>query len=277
MANEMDKLIAALASSGNTFPFIKTSATSEGAATWQSLWKQGTVPAAGSNPPASTAGSGYSPTDATTGSLGTYTNPTNPAQRRLLQAVIAGGTLGTLILYDRLWACSGFGTVSTSAQNITTPGTIPSRDANGAALGAGVELWGEVYTAPGATAATWTVSYTDQDGNAAQSATYAHPANAETVGQMFPFVLATGDTGVRAVASFTASVSSGTAGDIGITLLRRIATIPIEQINVAKTYDFAQIGFKQIFDDSCLAAMVLCTTTNTGFIHGQFIHADYTP
>jgi hypothetical protein len=274
MANEMDKVVALLAGANTVFPFIKTSQSAEGAATWHSLWKAGLVPAAGANPPLFSSGSGYSPTDATTGSF-LHTN--SATQKRLAKMSLIGSTVGTLILYDRLWACSGFATNITTAQNITSPGTIPSRDANGAALGAGVELWGEVYAAPGATGATWTASYTDQDGNAGNNATYTHPANAESVGQMFMFNLAAGDTGVRAVASLTCSVSSGTAGDIGLTLLRRVAEIPIPLVNVAQVLDFAALGFPRIYDDACLALMVQCSATNTGLIHGSFVMGDYTP
>jgi hypothetical protein len=260
----LDTLLAGLQP---PYPLYKPSATSEGAGTWHSLWKSVGAPAAGSNPPLFSAGSGYTPTNATTGAL-PFTNP-GSGNTYLARSSIAGGTIGTLVLYDRLWACSGFVTNSVSAQNVTTPGTIPSRDRNGAALGAGVELWGEVYTAPGATGATWTVSYTDQDGNAGQNATYTHPANAESVGQMFRFNLAAGDTGVRAVASFTASVSSGTAGDIGITLVRRIAEIPIMLANVAQLFDAVALGLPRIYDSSCLAMMVQCSTTNTGLIQGS--------
>jgi len=249
------------------YPIFKPSATSEGTGTWHSLWKVAGAPEAGANPPLFSAGSGYVPNNTTLGCL-PFTNPVG-GNTHLAKSAIAGGTVGTLIVYDRLWACSGFGTVITTAQNVTTPGTTPSRDRNGAALGAGVELWGEVYTAPGATAATWTVSYTDQDGNTGQSATYAHPANAESVGQMFRFNLAAGDTGVRAVASFTASVSSGTAGDIGITLVRRIAEIPIMVANVAQLFDAVALGLPRIYDSSCLALMVQCSTTNTGPIQGS--------
>ncbi len=260
----LDTLLAGLQ---QPYPLYKPSATSEGAGTWHSLWKSAGAPAAGSNPPLFSAGSGYTPTNATTGAL-PFTNP-GSGNTYLARSSIAGGTIGTLVLYDRLWACSGFGTVVTTAQNVTTPGTIPSRDRDGAALGAGVELWGEVYTAPGATGATWTVSYTDQDGNTGQSATYTHPANAESVGQMFRFNLAAGDVGVRAVASFTASVSSGTAGDIGITLVRRIAEIPIMLANVAQLFDAVALGLPRIYDSSCLAMMVQCSTTNTGLIQGS--------
>jgi hypothetical protein len=249
--------------------YQKASATAEGAGTFQSLWLTAGYPAAGVAPPLFSAGSGYSCTNATQGAI-PFTNP-GAGDTNLFKVGAAGSTIGTLIIYDRLWTCTGFGTVVTTAQNVTTPGTIPSRDANGAALGDGVELWGEVYTAPGATGATWTVSYTNQAGTAGRSATYTHPANAETAGQMFPFNTQAGDTGVRAVASFTASVSSGTAGSIGLTLLRRLATIPLTTANVGQVLDFGALGMPRIYNSSCLAGMVMCSTTNTGFIAGEVI------
>lgn len=245
----------------------KASSTSEGAGTWHSLWKLAGYPVAGANPPASTAGSGYVPTNSTTGAI-PFTNPVS-GNTYVARLALAGSTVGTVILYDRLWACSGFNTTLTTAQNITTPGTITARDLNGATNGDGVELWGEIYTAPGATTATWTVSYTNQAGTSGRSATYTHPANAESVGQMFPFALAAGDTGVRSVASLTCSASSGTAGDVGITLVRRIAEIPIMLANVAGMMDALALGLPRVYDNSCLAFMVLCSTTNTGLVQGS--------
>jgi hypothetical protein len=265
----IDALIAA---ARQTQTLQKASLTAEGAGTWSSLWKVAGVPTAGSNPPAFSAGSGYVPTLTTTGAVA-YTNPTGGANSYLMQATAQGATVGTLMIYDRLWHCSGFGTVSTSLQSITTPGTISSRDGNGAALGKDVELWLEVYTAPGATGATWTITYTDQDGNTGVTTTYAHPANAESVGQTMPVLLAAGDTGVRAVASFQASGSSGTAGDIGVTLRRRLATLPMTLANVATVYDFASLGLPRLFDDSCLELLVQCTTTNTGLVMPSIVVA----
>jgi len=136
---------------------LKASATAEGAGTWHSLWKVAGMPPAGANPPLFSAGSGYVPTNGTTGCV-PFTNPAGGAFSYLMRAIAAGATVGTLLVYDRIWHCSGFGTVSTSLQSITTPGTI-SRDAGGSSTGAGVELWLEVYTAPGATAANWTITY----------------------------------------------------------------------------------------------------------------------
>lgn len=263
-----DKIDAALAGA-QAFEIIKVSATAEGAATFHSLWKVASVPVAGANPPAFSAGSGYTPTKATTGAFN-FTNPAGGSETRVLQGAIVGGTVGTLFLYDRIWACSGFGTVVTTAQNVTTPGTLPT----GRDPGNGIDVWpfGEVYTAPGASTATWTLTGTDAAGNTNRTWTYTHPANAESVGQMFRFVPGgaspAATMGIRQVTSFQASATSGTAGDIGVTLVRVIATIPLTTINVATMLDYAQFGRAVVYDDACLALQVLCTATNTGLIQG---------
>jgi hypothetical protein len=64
-------------------------------------------------------------------------------------------------------------------------------------------------------------------------------------------------------------VSSGTAGNVGLTLLRRIAEIPITLANVGQTLDFAALGMPRLYDNSCLALAVMCSTTNTGTITGS--------
>lgn len=257
-----DTLALAMASS-RRIPVYKASQTAEGAGTWHSLWKAAGQPGAGSNPPAYTAGSGYVPTSATAGAL-PFVNPAAGVLSYLTRAFANSATVGTLILYDRLWACSGLSLNTASTQTVTTPGSLTRPDA----LGADVEIWGEVYTAGGASAASWTVSYTDQDGNTGQTATYAHPANAESVGQMVPYTLAAGDTGVRAIASVVTS-ATGTAGDYGITLLRRIAEIPVPIVNIGDAQDALGTGLPRIYDSACLAWMVQCSTTNTGNVYGS--------
>jgi len=262
------KMDAALAGA-QAFEIIKSSATTEGAGTYLSLWKLAAVPVAGSNPPAYTAGSGYIPTKATTGAWN-FTNPAGGQQSRLIQGAIVGSVQGTLYVYDRLWACSGFNTTTLTAQNVTTPGTLTA--ARDPLNGLNVWPFGEVYTAPGATTATWTLTGTDAAGNTNRTWTYTHPANAETVGQMFRFFPGGGSPaatmGIRQVTSLTCSASSGTAGDVGITLLRVVATIPINNINIATMMDYAQFGQAVAYDDACLALKVLCTTTTSGIIQG---------
>jgi hypothetical protein len=242
----------------NPHPICRASVTTEGAGTFHSWWKGVGSPGIGANPPLFSAGSGYVPTDATIGSFPFVNN----LQTYIGRLSGAGSVAGMLTLYDRIWACSGFSTATTSAQNITTPG-LPGRQAGDYI---GVEAWLEIYTAPGATAANWTLGYTDQDGNAGAQSVYAHPANAETVGQMIRMPYAAGDNGVQSVQSFTCSVSSGTAGDVGITLMRRIVDIPIATGGIV--LDMFGTGRPKVADDACIAMMQLCTATSTGAFVG---------
>jgi hypothetical protein len=258
-------LAALLAGLTPRFNFAKVSQAAEGAGAFHSLWKAAGNPPAGANPPAFGSGAGYVPTNATPGSF-PLPNAGGGLDSYLARFGAGGSVAGSLILYDRLWACSGLSANVNTLQSIVTPGDA---GAGRIASFAQVELWGEVYGAPGATAGTWTVGYTNQADTAGRSATYAHPANAETVGQMFPFVLATGDRGVKSVQSLQLSAASGSPGDIGLTLLRRVAELPLTVPNVAYIQDALETALPEIVDDACLALMVMCSTTTTGYITGS--------
>lgn len=271
MAITLDAIAAALAARP-AVNIYKPSVTSEGATTWHSLWKVTGNPTAGASPPAFTAGSGYVPTRATTGAIG-QANPSGNLYVAAINAITS--TAGNLGFCDRMWACSGFDTTSTSAQNITTPGTLTAgRDPNS---GLDVEPWIEIYGAPGATGATWTLTGTDSTGTTGRTWTYAHIANAETVGQMAPMTAGTAIGGCRVPASLTCSVSSGTAGDVGITLLRRLAYVPQPVANWGGSLDAFALGLPEVFDDACIAMFVQCTTTVTGIWMVQLSLADLTP
>lgn len=245
--------------------FYKASATAKGAASWQSLWTTAGFPAAGSTPAAYTAGSGYTPTSATTGAL-RYTNPTS-GNSKITNLWVSGSTSGTLIIYDRLWSCSGMsGTVAT-AQAVTTPGAITRYTSDYP----GVEAWLEVYSALGSTATTATLTYTNQSGTPSQSGTAAVVASM-VVGQMIPFTLATGDTGVQQVTSVTLAATTGTTGSFGVTLLRRLAEVPI--VVATKTcVDLLSLGVPTIQDNACLAFAIQATATSTGIIMGGLTYS----
>jgi hypothetical protein len=83
---------------------------------------------------------------------------------------------------------------------------------------------------------------------------------------MFPFTLQAGDTGVRTVSQVQLSAATGTAGDFGLVLLRRLAEVPITAVNVLADRDAFALGMPEIFPDACLTLQVLCTTTSTGNI-----------
>lgn len=257
----LNKVIAGFAA-GQKLDFFKATQTTEGAGTWHSLWKAAGVPPAGANP-GSLAGA--IPTKATTGAF-SFTNPSSPALSYLLQMLSSGSITGKLIIYDRLWHNSTMSGTQTTTD--TTLGAVPALtrpDANGT----GTELWGEIYTPIGASGTTLNVRYTNQSGTTLQVGTYAHPANAESTGQMFRMSLAAGDTGVRAATAYHWSGTTGTAGDFGLVILRRLAEIPIAQVNIGALLDFAALGMPRIYDDACLSFMVLCTTTTSGDFQGS--------
>lgn len=250
-----DGLVAALAVA-QKYGFRKASATTEGAGTWHSLWALAGQPGAGA---AAGSVNGAITTSATAGAI-PYVNPGGGNTGYVGRWSAAAGTIGTLILYDRLWHNSAL------VGNVTTAQAIVPPSLTRATTGEGVELWGEVYTAMGATATTMTATYTNQAGTGSRSATYTMPANALSVGQMFPFALQTGDTGVRSVQSIILSASTGTAGNFGLTLLKRIAEIPIVAANGGGVLDFFGLGGGVLEASSCLAMMVLCSATNSGEI-----------
>lgn len=262
----LDQLIAALGAAPER-SFWKASQATEGAGTYHSLWKAAGFPQAGATPPAFGAGAGYVPDLNTLGAL-VRPNPSGGSLGYLAKLIAQGTIAGKLIIYDRLWACSGFDMNSIALQVITTPGLVTRPDA----LGGRVELWGEFYGAPGAAGQPIvTVNYTDQ-GGAAGVATYQRPAaNAESVGQMVPFRLAAGDTGVRGVIDLQLDVGSGAVGDFGLTLLRRVVSLPLSQANVPQLLDAIALALAKVDDGACLGLMVLCSAGTTGDLAGGYV------
>lgn len=88
---------------------------------------------------------------------------------------------------------------------------------------------------------------------------------------MVPLTLAVGDTGVRKATAYSWSISTGTAGDFGLVIVRRLAEIPFTLINAGQALDFAALGMPRVYDNACLALAVLCSTTNTGQLQGSVL------
>lgn len=250
----MNELLASL-STARRQNIYKASSTSEGVGTFQSLVRATGYPIAG---PVPTAGTGQIPTRNDTYTL-EFTNPTEGRKQYLARVNLSCSTSGSLIIYDRLWVNSGL------VGNIITSQAVNSLALTRSVDGIGVEIFLEVYTAMGATGSTFTVTYTDGD-NISRTGTYIQPANALTVGQMCPFIL-TG-RGVKSIQSVILSISTGTAGNFGLTLLRRIVDIPFNTPNIPVNLDSFALGLPELPDNSALCMMANCTTTNTGNLIG---------
>lgn len=215
-------------------------------------------------------------------SRGTVTNPTSPvtcdktnpgainaqlANYSPNSAYVLGGrftnglTRGTYILIDRLCHQGGLDGTLTTTQTTNLPTAALTRYTNGVGVMAAVVI----YTAIGATASTFTVSYTNQAGVAGQTS-IAHIIGSSTYnagGRFIPIPLANGDSGVRSVESITLSATTGTAGNFGIVLFRPIAMFAIETLNPVVSdliSGCAAGGLEPINDNACLSLLQVCET-----------------
>lgn len=256
----VDDIVAGLnASQDQNFLKVLTAAKAAGA--FQSGWLAAGFPAAGATPPAYTAGSGYTCSSATTGAM-LYANAS--VKNWFAQIQASANIAGTLIIADRLWSCSGMG-FAANTYTVTTPGNLPARITDN---GVEVEAWVENFVAAGAATGTLTLNYLNANTEASKSGVIGTVVSAPVAGQMQPIPLAAGDTGVRQVTSAVTS-ATWTSGSFGITLLKRIATIPINSAAVATVLDWAALGLPGILNDACLMLMFQASGTTAATILGN--------
>lgn len=182
------------------------------------------------------------------------------------RVAISGPTAGTILIYDIMWACSGFVGNSATAQNVASFSGMPSRNTTGA----GCELWIGCSSAIGATAHNVTASYTNQAGTSGRTTVSTAGIASMPANRMYQLPLQSGDTGIQNLASITLSASSGTAGNLWAVIMKPLVTIPIAVPNVAQVMDFASLGLQLIDDESCLGFIHQGTTTSSGLLLGQF-------
>lgn len=137
-------------------------------------------------------------------------------------------------IYDLIWYNTGTVVTTTTAQTITMPAASkPARDLNGTTNGDGwiPAIYVTTATTNAGAVTNTTLSYTDSDGNAGNTATISSFPATAVAGTLVPFQLAAGDRGVRDIASVTLGTSYG-GGAISLVLLRKLASVPNPVINV---------------------------------------------
>jgi hypothetical protein len=203
------------------------------------------------------------PDRTTTGAIG-QRNPAAGDLRCWIRTMMVRG-LGLIdqmsfMIADRLSHQGGLDGTLTTPQTTNLPTAALTRYTTGVGVFAALEI----YTTVGSTGTTATVSYTDDAGNAGQT---SQPINFGGTGfreaqRILPISLASGDLGVRAVASVTLAATTGTAGNFGVTLYR-----PILALSMKALADFAnsgdplrEIGFHipKVEDNACLF-MIACS------------------
>jgi len=182
------------------------------------------------------------------------------------QATIAG----LLMLCDRLWHNSGISPVKATEQVFTSAAQIPPRDMNGANSGVGVLAGVEVSVVTGASAPTFTLKYTNQDGVADKTAVnMVANVNSSIAGTFYPIGLANGDTGIQKAQSLTLSATQ-TSGTIHVVLYRVLAVLGLAAL-LPNTIDAIQSGLPICWESTVPFLVFIPSTTTTSLIQGHVL------
>ncbi len=251
--------IAAGLSVAQIIRFFKYFSGPKAAGAYQSAWTAAGIPAAGATPPAYNAGSGYTCDKSTTGAMA-YAN--GSTQNRLARAAAGCGLQGSLIICDRLWACSNMGT-SASTYTVTTPGSLPARITDG---GLGCELWLEYYGVTGVNSATVVANYKDSATNSKASISQAAQTSA-VAGQTVLLPLAD-NLGISQLTSIV-QTNTLTSGNYGATIRKRLIELPVAYGGGMAILDWATAGLPSIPSDACLELIWLANGTATFSLLGS--------
>lgn len=265
-----DQIIDGLGNNNNRITWDKASVSLQVVGQYCSLWRTPSMPAQGAIP----AAAEYC-TKALTGAVG-FDNQTGPATSYLgYHTLLCSYSNTNLEIHDRLAHMGGLNgtlltaqTVGIDLSTINAGGAVPA-ERLGDANYSDVTWFLEWYTATGATASNATVNVTYDDASTGNLAVIAIGGTAIAASQCRPLVPAVNGRFIRGVNSVTLSASTGTVGSFGVTATRHRASMSVPIANKLEVFDWAQLGFPQIPNDSCLAGMLLSTATSSGTIKGQ--------
>lgn len=258
----LDKLVAGL-SARQTLTIYKGSISTQGVNGFTSLWRATGNPRQGAIP-----GAAATCTKALTGTWN-FNNPVS-GNSYLAGLNIQGAASHHLIIYDRLAHMGGLlGNVAT-AQTVNL--SIPA-DRNAVYTDPDLEWFCEIYTDIGTSGQTATVTYVDEGD---QSATFTFtlggtsPLNQDS--RLFPLNSATTNLGAtKKIKSITSvqHASTGTAGNYGFTVAKRLASVNMGQIAVGASYDFAGLKFPKVPNDACIWFAIIASNATTGIMTGD--------
>lgn len=266
-----DKLIDALGNNSSRFVIDKASIANAAAGQYHSLWRATGQPGQGAIPGAAAA------CDHTlTGAMG-FTQQTAPATTYggFANAACSNSAV-TIEIHDRLAHMGGLsGTVAT-AQTVNLDMDALKSGSNltermGDANFSDIQWWLEWYTDTGSTAVTATVNVTYNDGTSG-NLTGISLAATRRASFMVPLngLIPSADSGkfIRDINTVTLSATTGTAGSFGATATRPRMTLPLSLANKMEVFTWADLGFPEIFNSSCLFPIELASTTSTGTVRG---------
>ena len=270
MITNRDQLIDALANNSSRIVIDKASIANAAAGQYHSLWRatgqpgQGAIPTAAANC-----------NQSTTGCL-TFSQQTAPATSYLayLEAV-SSNSATTMEVHDRLRHMGGLNGTLTTAQTVGLDFNGVTADNMAERIGdanySDIQWWLEWYTDTGATVATATVAVTYNDGTTGNlTGVSLAGARRASFMQSLNGLIPAAVTGkfIRAVNTVTLSVSTGAAGNFGVTATRLRGTLFIPIANAKFSADWASLPISTIPNSACPFIVVMPGTTNTGALRG---------
>lgn len=265
-----DQLISALGNNSSRFIIDKASLSNAVAGQYFSLWRATGQPGQGAIPTAAATCN-----NALTGAMN-FSQQVDPATSYGAWAnAVCSNSAVTIEVHDRLMHMGGLNatllTAQTVALNLNGVTADNMVERIGDANFSDVQWWLEWYADTGATASNATIAVTYNDGTTG-NLTVVAVGGTVRAGRMIPLnnliPAAAAGKYIRSIDSVTLSASTATAGNFGFTASRPRMTMPLNLANKMETFDWAALGFPEIFNSSCLWPIELCSTTTTGTVRG---------
>lgn len=271
MITTTDGIVDALGNNSSRFILNKASMSNAVAGQYYSLWRATGQPGQGAIPAAAAI------------CINTLLGGMNFSQQTLpatsygawAQAVCSNAAV-TIEIHDRLMHMGGLlGNITTSQTvNLDVHTNVASNNLTeriGDSNYSYIQWFMEWYTDTGATASNATINVTYNDGTSG-NLTVVAVGGTLRAGRMIALngLVPSADSGkfIRDINTVILSASTGTAGNFGFTATRPRMTIPLNVANKTEIYDWAALGLPEIYNESCLWPIELCTTTTTGTVRG---------
>jgi len=266
----LDGVVNALGNNSSRFIIDKASLSNAVAGAYYSLWRATGQPGQGAIPAAvATCNNNL------TGAMN-FTQQTLPATSYGGWAnAVCSNSAVTIEVHDRLMHMGGLNGTLLTAQNVNLDFNGITADNMVERIGdtnySDIQWWLEWYTDTGATASNATIAVTYNDGTTGNLTAVAVGGTVRAgrlIGLNNLIPAAAAGKYIRAVNSVTLSASTATAGSFGVTASRPRMTMPLPLANKKEIFDWAALGFPEIYNGSCLFPIELCSTTTTGTVRG---------
>lgn len=246
-----------------SFTVNKASIATQIAGGFSSLWRATGLPTAGAVPTSTVVCNNL-----TSGAFN-FNNAEVGAFTYFYRATLTSGNNATDNYFvDRLLHMGGLNGTLTTAQTVSADASVAGLDIRRGDAGySDVQWWLEWYTATGSTVSNGvTITYTNTSDVSGRTTTVNIPASTGA-GRMIPIIGAAGEF-IKSIQSVTLAVSTGTAGNFGVTATRNLCSMALGLANTPVIYDWQLLGLPALPENTCLSIISIPGTTSTGTLNG---------